>query len=184
MKFETKELEARMQKTLDALESDLETIRVGRANPNVLNKIKVDYWGVPTPITQIGDIKIPDARTLLVTPWESNMLKPVERALNESDLGINPQNDGKSIRLVFPSLTEDRRRDLQKQVAVKGEEAKVALRNIRREFNDKSKAMKKNSELTEDEQKQAEKDIQTVTDNYIKKVDVIIEKKNKDIMSI
>lgn len=117
MKLETKEFETKMQKTLASLATDFESIRVGRANPAVLNRITVDYWGVPTPITQIGEVKVPDARTLLITPWEANLLKTVERAINESDLGINPQNDGKSIRLVFPQLTEERRRDLQKQVA-------------------------------------------------------------------
>lgn len=184
MKMDITEFEERMQKTISSLEYDFDGIRVGRANPNVLNKIKVAYWGVPTPISQIGEVKIPDARTLLITPWESNMLKVVEKAINESDLGINPQNDGKSIRLSFPQLTEERRKELQKQVAKLGEEAKVAIRNIRRDANEKSKKMQKATELTEDEQKTAEKDIQTLTDNYIKKVDASVEKKNKEIMEI
>lgn len=184
MKMDTKEFESRMEKTIASLENDFDGIRVGRANPNVLNKIKVDYWGVPTPITQIGEVKVPDARTLLITPWESNMLKAVERSILESDLGINPQNDGKSIRLAFPQLTEERRKDLQKQVAKLGEDAKVAVRNIRRDANEKSKKMQKASELTEDEQKQAEKDIQTLTDNFIKKVDDAVAKKGKEIMEI
>lgn len=184
MKMDISEFEVRMQKTLSSLDVDFEAIRVGRANPNVLNKIKVDYWGVPTPVTQIGEVKTPDARTLLVTPWESTLLKAVERAILESDLGINPQNDGKSIRLSFPQLTEERRRELQKQVAKIGEDAKVAVRNIRRDANEKSKKMQKASEITEDEQKTAEKDIQTLTDNYIKKVDESVERKNKDIMEI
>lgn len=184
MKMDIKEFESRMQKAVASLEYDFESIRVGRANPNVLNKIKVDYWGVPTPITQIGDVKVPDARTLYITPWESNMLKVVEKALNESDLGINPQNDGKGIRLAFPQLTEDRRRELQKQVAKLGEDSKVAIRNIRRDANEKSKKMQKSTELTEDEQKTAEKDIQNLTDSYIKKVDESIERKNKEIMEI
>ena len=184
MKMDITEFDSRMQKTLASLEYDFESIRVGRANPNVLNKIRVDYWGVPTPITQIGDVKVPDARTLLITPWEGNMLKVVERALNESDLGINPQNDGKAIRLVFPQLTEERRHDLQKQISKLGEDAKVAVRNIRRDANEKSKKMQKSSELTEDEQKTAEKEIQTLTDNFIKKVDESVERKNKEIMEI
>ena len=184
MKLDTKEFETKMQKTLTALSTDFESIRVGRANPTVLNRIMVDYWGVPTPITQIGEVKVPDARTLLSTPWESNLLKTIERAINESDLGINPQNDGKSIRLVFPQLTEERRRDLQKQVAKLGEDSKVAIRNIRREANELAKKMQKASEMTEDEQKASEKDIQTLTDTYIKKAEEAVEKKNKDIMEI
>ena len=184
MKMDISEFETRMQKTIASLENDFDGIRVGRANPNVLNKIKVDYWGVPTPITQIGEVKVPDARTLLISPWEQNMLKTVERAILESDLGINPQNDGKSIRLSFPQLTEERRRELQKQVAKLGEEGKVAIRNIRRDANERSKKMQKASELTEDEQKQAEKDIQTLTDKFITKVDETVAKKNKEIMEI
>ena len=184
MKLDTKEFETKMQKTLTALSTDFESIRVGRANPTVLNRIMVDYWGVPTPITQIGEVKVPDARTLLITHWESNLLKTIERAINESDLGINPQNDGKSIRLVFPQLTEERRRDLQKQVAKLGEDSKVAIRNIRREANELAKKMQKASEMTEDEQKASEKDIQTLTDTYIKKAEEAVEKKNKDIMEI
>lgn len=184
MKMDISEFETRMQKTIASLENDFDGIRVGRANPNVLNKIKVDYWGVPTPITQIGEVKVPDARTLLISPWEQNMLKTVERAILESDLGINPQNDGKSIRLSFPQLTEERRRELQKQVAKLGEEGKVAIRNIRRDANEQSKKMQKASELTEDEQKQAEKDIQTLTDKFITKVDETVAKKNKEIMEI
>ena len=184
MKLDTKEFETKMQKTLTALSTDFESIRVGRANPTVLNRIMVDYWGVPTPITQIGEVKVPDARTLLITPWESNLLTRIERATNESDLGLNPQNDGKSIRLVCPQLTEERRRDLQKQVAKLGEDSKVAIRNIRREANELAKKMQKASEMTEDEQKASEKDIQTLTDTYIKKAEEAVEKKNKDIMEI
>ena len=184
MKLDKKEFETKMQKTTASYESELETIRVGRANPNVLNKITVDYWGVQTPITQVGDVKVPDARTLLITPWEANLLKSVEKAINMSDLGINPQNDGKSIRLVFPPLTEERRKDLQKQVARFGEEAKVAVRNIRRDANDFCKKMKKDSEMTEDEQKASEKDIQDLTDKFIKKIDEITERKQKEILEI
>ena len=184
MKLDKKEFETKMQKSTSSYESELETIRVGRANPNVLNKITVDYWGVPTPITQVGDVKVPDARTLLITPWEANLAKAVEKAINMSDLGINPQNDGKSIRLVFPPLTEERRRDLQKQVAKFGEEAKVAVRNIRRDANDLCKKMKKDSQMTEDEQKASEKEIQDLTDKFIKKIDEITERKQKEILEI
>ena len=184
MKLDKKEFETKMQKSTSSYESELETIRVGRANPNVLNKITVDYWGVPTPITQVGDVKVPDARTLLITPWEANLVKAVEKAINMSDLGINPQNDGKSIRLVFPPLTEERRRDLQKQVAKFGEEAKVAVRNIRRDANDLCKKMKKDSQMTEDEQKASEKEIQDLTDKFIKKIDEITERKQKEILEI
>ena len=184
MKMDITEFEEKMKKTISSLEYDFDGIRVGRANPNVLSKIKVDYWGTPTPITQIGEAKVTDARTLIITPWEMSMLKTVEKAILASDLGINPQNDGKCIRLSFPQLTEERRRELQKQVSKLGEDAKVAIRNIRRDANDKSKKMQKASELTEDEQKTAEKDIQTLTDNYIKKVDESVEKKNKEIMEI
>lgn len=184
MKLDTKEFEAKMQKYIAGYESELDTVRVGRANPNVLSKIRVDYWGTPTPVTQVGEVKVPDARTIVITPWESNMLKAIEKAINESDLGINPQNDGKCIRLSFPALTEDRRKEITKQVTRMGEEAKVAIRNVRRDANDKIKAMKKNSEITEDEQKASEKDVQTLTDNYIAKIDKITELKNKDVMSI
>lgn len=184
MKLDKKEFESKMQKSTASYETELETIRVGRANPNVLNKITVDYWGVPTPITQVGDVKVPDARTLLITPWESNLVKAVEKAINMSDLGINPQNDGKSIRLVFPPLTEERRKDLQKQVSKFGEEAKVAVRNIRRDANDLCKKMKKDSQMTEDEQKASEKEIQDLTDKYIKKIDEITEKKQQEIAEI
>lgn len=184
MKLDKKEFESKMQKSTASYELELETIRVGRANPNVLNKITVDYWGVPTPITQVGDVKVPDARTLLITPWEANLVKSVEKAINMSDLGINPQNDGKSIRLVFPPLTEERRKDLQKQVAKFGEEAKVAVRNIRRDANDLCKKMKKDSQMTEDEQKTSEKEIQDLTDKFIKKIDEITERKQKEILEI
>ncbi|MBO4428709.1 MAG: ribosome recycling factor [Clostridia bacterium] len=182
MKLEKKEFETRMQKSISSYETELETIRVGRANPNVLNKITVDYWGTPTPITQVGTVSVPDARTLLITPWEANLVKAVEKAINMSDLGINPQNDGKSIRLSFPPLTEERRKDLQKQVSKLGEDAKVAIRNIRRDANETCKKMKKDSQMTEDEQKTSEKEIQDLTDNYIKKIDQITEAKQKEIL--
>ena len=184
MKLDKKDFETRMKKTIASYETDLESIRVGRANPNVLNKITVDYWGVPTQITQVGEVKVPDAKTITITPWESNMLKAIEKAINISDLGINPQNDGKSIRLSFPPLTEERRRELQKDISKLGEDAKVAIRNIRRDANDICKSMKKNSEMTEDEQKASEKEIQELTDKYIKTIDSITEKKQKEILEI
>ncbi|MBQ0126030.1 MAG: ribosome recycling factor [Clostridiales bacterium] len=184
MKLNKSDYETRMQKTIASYQTELDTIRVGRANPNVLNKITVDYWGVPTPINQIGEVKVTDARTILITPWEANMAKQVEKAINMSDLGINPQNDGKSIRLSFPPLTEERRKELQKQVSRLGEDAKVAVRNIRRDANDACKKMEKNSEMTEDEQKASEKEIQDLTDNYIKKIDEVTEKKQKEIIEI
>ena len=184
MKLDKKDFETRMKKTIASYEVDLESIRVGRANPNVLNKITVDYWGVPTQITQVGEVKVPDAKTITITPWESNMLKAIEKAINISDLGINPQNDGKSIRLSFPPLTEERRRELQKDISKLGEDAKVAIRNIRRDANDICKSMKKNSEMTEDEQKASEKEIQELTDKYIKTIDSITEKKQKEILEI
>ena len=184
MKLDTKEFEAKMKKLITGYEGELETIRVGRANPNVLSKIKVDYWGMPTPISQVGEVKVADARTIIITPWETNMLKTIEKAINESDLGIPPQNDGKCIRLAFPALTGEKRKEISKDVTKMGENAKVAVRNVRREANDKIKAMKKNGEMTEDEQKASEKDVQTLTDNYVAKVDAITEKKNKDVMSI
>jgi ribosome recycling factor len=184
MKLDTKAFEAKMQKLITGYEAELDTIRVGRANPNVLSKIKVDYWGMSTPVNQVGEVKVADARTIIITPWESNMLKVVEKAINESDLGIPPQNDGKCIRLAFPALTEEKRKEIAKQVMRMSEDAKVAIRNVRRDANDKIKAMKKNSEITEDEQKISEKDVQTLTDNYIAKIEKITEQKNKDIMSI
>ncbi|MBR6426865.1 MAG: ribosome recycling factor, partial [Clostridia bacterium] len=150
----------------------------------VLDKISVDYWGSPTPINSLAQISTVDARTLAIQPWDASTLKSIERAILASDLGITPQNDGKVIRLNFPTLTEERRREISKQVAKMGEEAKVAVRNIRRDANEKAKAMQKKSELTEDEEKQAEKDIQNLTDRYIKEVDGITAKKQKEVMAI
>ena len=182
--FDINEFETKMKKSISVYEEDLASIRVGRASPSVLAKINIDYYGTPTPITQIGEVKSPDARTLLITPWESNLLKAVEKAINTSDLGINPQNDGRSIRLVFPQLTEERRKELAKSLTKKGEDAKVAIRNIRREANDKTKDMKKKSEITEDDAKNYDKKIQDLTDKYIKEVDAVTAKKEKEIMAI
>jgi len=173
-----------MQKSLSAYQTELESIRVGRANPAVLNKITVDYYGCPTQINQMSEVKVVDARTIVISPWDATTLKNIERAITASDLGITPANDGKVLRLAFPQLTEERRRELTKQTAKMGEEAKVAVRNIRRDFNDKCKDMKKKNEMTEDEQKQSEKEIQDLTDKYVKEIDAITARKDKEIMEI
>ena len=184
MKLDTKDFEVRMNKSIDAYQNELDTVRAGRANPNVLSRINVDYYGSPTPINQIGTISVPDARTIVIQPWDSTTLKGIEKAILASDIGITPANDGKVIRLVFPQLTEDRRKDLKKQVSKMGEDAKVAIRNIRRDAMDKAKDMKKNSEMTEDEQKASEKSIQDLTDKFIKEIDAITANKEKEIMEI
>lgn len=155
-----------------------------RASARVLDKITVPYYGTPTAVDGVATVKAIDARTLAITPWETNMLKELEKAIQASDIGITPQNDGKCLRLVFPALTEERRKELTKQTAKMGEEAKVAVRNIRREANDKAKEMKKNSEMTEDEQKASEKIVQDLADRYVKEVDAAVEKKNKEIMEL
>ena len=184
MKLSTKDYEGKMQKSITAYQNELESIRVGRANPSVLNKISVDYYGVPTQINQMSEVKVTDARTIVISPWDATTLKNIERAITASDLGITPQNDGKVLRLTFPQLTEERRKELSKQVSKMGEDAKVAIRNIRRDFNDTAKDMKKKNEMTEDEQKQSEKEIQDLTDKYIKDMDAITARKEKEIMDI
>ena len=184
MNFDTKPTEAKMQKSIAAYSENLATIRAGRANASVLSKVTVDYYGVATPINQVAEVKASDARTLKIQPWDASTLKNIEKAILASDVGITPQNDGKIIRLTFPQLTEERRREIIKQIAKHGEEAKVAVRNIRREANDKCKEMKKSGEMNEDEIKQSEKRIQDLTDKYIKEIDAITEDKNKEIMSI
>ena len=184
MKLDTKSYEEKMQKSIVSYQYELDSVRVGRANANVLNKITVDYYGSPTQISAVAQISTPDARTLAIQPWDASTLKAIEKAILTSDLGINPQNDGKMIRLTFPALTEDRRRELTKQVAKMGEDAKVAIRNIRRDAIDKCKDMKKKSEMTEDEQKASEKSVQDLTDKYIKEVDNVTAKKSQEIMSI
>ena len=176
--------EVKMQKTLDVLQETLGGIRAGRANAGVLHKIKVDYYGAATPLSQFAAIASPDPRTLTVQPWDASLLKAIEKAIQTSDLGINPQNDGKLIRLNFPPLTEERRKDLIKQVAKEGENSKVALRNIRRDAMDKLKAAKKKSEVSEDEIADAEKDMQKMTDKYVKKVDEMTAKKSKELSEI
>jgi len=184
MIFDTAPYEEKMKKTITALNDELGGIRVGRASAKVLDKIKVSYYGTPTVLEGVATIKALDARTLAITPWESSLVKEIEKAILASDLGINPQNDGKTIRLIFPPLTEERRKELTKQVAKMGEESKVALRNVRRDANEKAKTQKKNSVLTEDDLRVAEKDIQDLTDKYIKEIDDCIEKKEKEIMEI
>ena len=178
------EFESKMQKTCDALSSQLATIRAGRANAGVLAQILVDYYGVPTPIQQMATIATPDPRSLIIAPWDHSTLKSIEKAILASDLGINPQNDGRAIRLVFPPLTEERRRDLVKQTKKYGEECKVAIRNIRRDAIDKFKKQQKSSEITEDDYKIAEKDVQKLTDDYIKEIDKITERKEKELTEI
>ena len=179
-----KVFEEKMQKSVSSLESDLSTIRAGRANPHVLDKIKVEAYGTEMPINQVGNISTPEARLIQISPYDVSTLKDIEKAINASDLGINPTNDGKVIRLVFPELTEERRKELTKDVKKKGEDSKVAIRNIRRDAIDAFKKMQKNSEITEDELKSLEDKAQKLTDKYIGEIDKAIEAKNKDIMSI
>ena len=184
MSVDFKEFTRKMDKTLEILQDDFGAIRAGRANARVLDRISVEYYGVDTPVGQVGTISSPDARTLVIQPWDGSLLKKIEKAIQTSDLGINPQNDGRVIRLVFPQLTEERRRDLAKQVKKYGEEGKVAVRNIRRDGMDYIKKLKKNSEITEDDQKKAEKDLQDLTDKYIKKVDEACAVKEKELMEL
>ena len=184
MKLDTKEYEAKMQKTISSYKENLSTIRAGRANPDVLKKISVDYYGSPSPIASIAEVKVTDARTIVITAWDKSAIKGIEKAILTSDLGINPQSDGTSIRLSFPPTTEERRKELSKQVSKLGEDAKVAIRNIRRDANDKVKADKKNSLMTEDEAKQSDKAIQDLTDKYTKEIDKITADKTKEVMEI
>ena len=178
------EFESKMKKTTEVLSQQLEAVRAGRANAAVLNQISVEYYGVPTPIQQVASVSVPDPRTLMIQPWDASIVKGIEKAILASELGINPQNDGRVIRLVFPQLTEERRKELAKQVKKYGEEAKVAVRNIRRDAIDKFKKQQKASEITEDDYKNIEKDIQKLTDDYIKEVDVITDKKEKELFEI
>lgn len=176
--------EDRMRKSMAALAEEYAAIRAGRANPAVLDKIKVDYYGTPTPVNQIAAVAVSEARVLTIQPWDISACHSIEKAIQTSDLGINPQSDGKIIRLTFPPLTEERRKDLAKETAKMAEECKIAVRNIRRDAMDKLKGMKKNSELTEDDLKQAEKKTQDLTDKFCKEVDALFEKKHKEIMEI
>ncbi len=184
MSVDFKEYQRKMEKTLEVLADNFGAVRAGRANAKVLDRITVEYYGQETPLNGVATIASPDARTLVIQPWDTKLLKDIQKAIQMSDLGINPQNDGRVIRLVFPQLTEERRRELTKQVKKYAEEAKVAMRNIRRDGMDYLKALKKKSEITEDEQKKAEKDLQDLLDRYIKKVDEALAAKEKELMAI
>ena len=184
MKLDTRDFEEKMKKSVNAYAENLSTIRAGRANPDVLKKINANYYGSPTPISTIAEIKVADARTIVITAWDKSAMKEIEKAILTSDLGIHPQNDGTCIRLAFPPMTEERRKELSKQISKMGEDAKVAIRNIRRDANDKVKAMKKDSTMTEDEAKTSDKNVQDLTDKYIKEIDAITADKEKEIMSI
>ncbi len=181
---ELKQYEEKMEKTLSVLQEDYASIRAGRANPHVLDKIKVDYYGTPTPIQQVGNISVPEARMIVIAPWEKSLIKNICKAIQTSDLGINPNNDGSVIRLVFPELTEERRKDLSKDIKKKGEAAKVAIRNIRRDANETFKKMEKAGDFSEDDQKLAETKMQKLTDKMIEKVDKAVDVKIKEIMTV
>ena len=185
MKFDTKDFEARMKKSVESYVKSLAVLRVGRANPDVLSRVTIDYYGTPTPINQVAELKVADARTLIINSWDKSQLKAIEKAILVSpDLGLNPQNDGSCIRIIFPAMTEETRRAMAKQVAKMGEDAKVAVRNIRRDANDAVKAGKKNGDLTEDDVKSADKQVQELTDKYIKEIDAITAAKDREIMEI
>lgn len=174
----------KMQKSIESLERDYNSIRAGRANPHVLDKIKVDYYGTPTPLQQVGNITVPEPRIICIQPWEASLLKKIEKEIQQSDIGIHPTNDGKVIRLVFPELTEEHRKELVKDVKKKGEAAKVAIRNIRRDANDFLKKANKNNELTEDDLKNKQNEVQKETDKYIKLVDQTMDKKSQEILTV
>lgn len=180
----TKNLEEKMQKTISVLKTDLSTMRAGRANPTMLDRIQVNYYGSPCPLSQVANISAPEPRVLVISPWEKSLIKDIEKAILISDLGINPSNDGSIIRLVVPELTEETRKTLVKNVKKSGEEAKIALRSIRRDANDKVKNLKKDGDISEDELKSAEEKVQKITDSYVKEIDSIISAKEKEVMSI
>lgn len=184
MKEKFDHAEDRMKKVIDRIQNEFTTIRAGRANPSVLDKIPVDYYGTPTPINQVAAVSVPEARMLMITPWDASMIRPITKAILASDLGITPTDDGKAIRLVFPQLTEDRRKDLCKNIKKFGDEAKVAIRNERRDLVEKYKAMKKAAEITEDDLKDSDKKVQTLTDKYVAKIDDMVAEKEKEIMSL
>ena len=184
MSVDFKDYGRRMEKTLDVLADNFGAVRAGRANAKVLDRISVEYYGQETPLNGVATISSPDARTLVIQPWDGSLLKEIQKAIQMSDLGINPQNDGRVVRLVFPQLTEERRKELTKQVKKYAEDAKVAMRNIRRDGMDYVKALKKKSEITEDDQKTAEKDLQDLLDKYIKRVDEALAAKEKELMAI
>ncbi len=184
MKEKLDHCENRMKKVISRLADEFATIRAGRANPAVLDKIQVDYYGTPSPIPQVASVSVPEARMLVITPWETSMIREITKAILNSDLGINPTDDGKSIRLVFPQLTEDRRKELCKTIKKYGDEAKVSVRNERRDVIEKYKTMKKNSEITEDDLKNADKKVQALTDRYTAEIDQLVSAKEKEIMSL
>lgn len=179
-----KQFEEKMQKSIESLQGEFSNIRAGRANPNILNKIKVEYYGTPTPLQQVGNVSVPEARTIVITPWENSLLKEIEKAILCSDLGLTPNNDGKSVILNFPELTEDRRKEIVKDIKKKGENTKVAIRNVRRDANDYFKKQLKASEISEDEQKNYEDKIQKITDKYVDEVEKTVENKSKEIMTV
>ncbi len=179
-----KEFEDKMGKTLDTLYEDYATIRAGRANPHILDKIRVDYYGTPTPLQQVANVSVPEARMIQIQPWESSLIKEIEKMIMVSDLGITPNNDGKVIRLIFPELTEDRRKEIVKDIRKKGENAKVAIRNVRRDANDFFKKQNKDNLISEDEYKNIEADVQKLTDKYIAEVDKAVEEKSKEILTV
>lgn len=184
MKKVIKKCEEKMTKTCENLDGEFSNIRAGRANPNLLNRIMVEYYGTPTPMQQVGNISVPEPRIIQINPWEKSLLKAIEKAILASDLGITPTNDGTSIRLVFPELTEERRKELVKDIKKKGEAAKVAVRNVRRDANDTLKKMEKSTDITEDERKEGEEKIQKMTDKYVAKIDKSVENKSKEIMTV
>ena len=176
--------EEKMMKTVSVYEENLAEIRAGRANPAILNKITIDYYGTPTPINQVAGISVPEARLIVIQPWDGSILKEIEKEILKSDIGINPSNDGKVIRLAFPELNEERRKEIVKDIRKMAEEAKVAIRSIRRDAIDEAKTMQKNAEISEDELKGAEDNIQKLTDKYVEQIDNVLEKKEKEVMSI
>ncbi|HBI93453.1 MAG: ribosome recycling factor [Terrisporobacter othiniensis] len=184
MKEVQNKLQQQMDKTIEALKFEFSTIRAGRANAQMLDKIRVDYYGTPTPINQVGSISVPEPRTLMISAWDKSAMKEIEKAIRNSDLGLNPTNDGEVIRINVPALTEERRKDLCKQAKKASEEFKVRLRNERRDANDKLKKLEKEGEITEDELKKAQDNVQKMTDKYIKEIDVLLDAKEKDIMAV
>ena len=184
MNADLNQFKEKMEKSVDSLASEYSTIRAGRANPHILDKISVDYYGQPSSLQSVANISVAEARTLMIQPWEASLIKEIEKAILTADLGLTPNNDGKVIRLIFPELTEERRKELVKDVKKKGEGAKVAIRNIRRDANDMIKKQQKANEISEDEQKDAESEIQKLTDQYVSQVDQMIEEKSKEIMTV
>lgn len=179
-----KDIEGRMQKSVDNLKEEYVTIRAGRANPHILDRLRVDYYGTPTPIQQVASVSVPEARMIQIQPWEASLIKDIEKAILVSDLGLTPNNDGKTIRLVFPELTEDRRKELAKDIKKKGDNAKVAIRNIRRDANDAIKKENKAGDISDDEAKNSEDEIQKITDKYIAMIDSAIDDKTKEILTV